>query len=472
MRNLSEEARAETPRPRRRPVSPYIQPKTGIHYTNAAQATLTECAVSAGTWGLPIVSFDAMRQAFFRDAGARYGDFVYLSQPADWRFQLPTATAGARYIYFNFNVHAGPAVLEVPAGGAAELSGSLLDAWQVPVMDVGRTGEDHGHGGSYLLLPPNYNGAVPDRYIPVRLPTVNGYAALRLSVADESASALRGAFAHAKQLHLYPMAQAAQPPASRFIDMTGRLFDGVMRFDLRYFDALAHVLDEEPALIRDADVLHDLKTLGMASYERFAPDPYLETMLADAAAQIRDQLRRALRRVNTPYWSDRQWFAPATGPGPQAGFVSVDGELNVEARALYYLLSAAPPARAALAPCQLLTFTDAQRHALAGGVSYRLRVPPSIPADHGWTATAYGALTATFIHEAPSLAIGSTGAAVQRNADDSIDIYFGPRPPEGLEHNWIATGTGDPWFLSFRLHGPRKPVVDKSWKLPDLEPLP
>ena len=471
MRNISEEARPEQPRPRRRPVSPYIQPKTGNHYTNAAQATLTQRAISAGTWGLPVVSFDAMRQAFFRDAAARYGDFVYLSRPADWRFQLPTAVAGARYVYFNFNVQSGPAVLEIPAAGPAHLTGSLLDAWQVPIIDVGRAGADEGRGGNYLLLPPNYDAVIPEGYIRVPLQTVNGYAALRLTLEDESPDGIRAALALVKRLRLYPFARAAQPPASRFIDMTGRLFDGVIRFDLRYFDALARMLDEEPALIRDADVLHDLKTLGMASYERFAPDPYLETMLADAAAQIREQLRRGLRRSNTPYWSDRQWFAPTMGTGPQAGFVSVDGELNVQARALYYLLSAAPPADAALAPYQLLTFVDASRHALTGGTAYRLRVPASVPAEEGWTATAYATRTATFIPEAPQLAISSDDEAVQRNDDGSIDLYFGPQPPVGLERNWITTGTGDPWFLSFRIHGPRKAVVDKSWKLPDLEPL-
>ena len=29
---------------------------------------------------MPIVCMDAMRQAFFRDAGAQYGDIVYFSQ--------------------------------------------------------------------------------------------------------------------------------------------------------------------------------------------------------------------------------------------------------------------------------------------------------------------------------------------------------------------------------------------------------
>jgi Protein of unknown function (DUF1214) len=38
-----------------------------------------------------------------------------------------------------------------------------------------------------------------------------------------------------------------------------------------------------------------------------------------------------------------------------------------------------------------------------------------------------------------------------------VDLYFGPRPPSGLESNWIPT-SGD-FFLWFRLYGPEQPVL-------------
>ena len=44
-----------------------------------------ERAVEAAIWGMPIVSVNAMRQPFFRDAGAKYGDILYLTKRADWR---------------------------------------------------------------------------------------------------------------------------------------------------------------------------------------------------------------------------------------------------------------------------------------------------------------------------------------------------------------------------------------------------
>jgi hypothetical protein len=100
---------------------------------------------------MPIVSVDAMREAFFRDAGAKYGDILYFSKPADWKFQTTTPNASSLYVYFNFNTKDGPVVLEFPATVGAGLFGTLLDAWQTPLVDVGPKDEDEGKGGKYLL---------------------------------------------------------------------------------------------------------------------------------------------------------------------------------------------------------------------------------------------------------------------------------------------------------------------------------
>jgi hypothetical protein len=37
--------------------------------------------VTAAIWGMPIVSVNAMRQAFFRDAKANYNDVVFYGDP-------------------------------------------------------------------------------------------------------------------------------------------------------------------------------------------------------------------------------------------------------------------------------------------------------------------------------------------------------------------------------------------------------
>jgi hypothetical protein len=59
---------------------------------DVARRTIERRAIEAATWGMPIVSIDAMRQAFFRDAEATYGDIVYWSKPSDWKNQTSTPT--------------------------------------------------------------------------------------------------------------------------------------------------------------------------------------------------------------------------------------------------------------------------------------------------------------------------------------------------------------------------------------------
>jgi hypothetical protein len=56
---------------------------------------------------------------------------------------------------------------------------------------------------------------------------------------------------------------------------------------------------------------------------------------------------------------------------------------------------------------------------------------------------------------------------MKSNADGSVDVYFAPKPPAGLESNWIPTG--EDFFLLFRLYGPEKALFDKTWKLDDVE---
>jgi hypothetical protein len=53
-------------------------------------------------------------------------------------------------------------ILDVPpASEKAIFFGTVIDAWQLPLVDVGPAGDDAGKGGKYLFLPPGYNKPVP-----------------------------------------------------------------------------------------------------------------------------------------------------------------------------------------------------------------------------------------------------------------------------------------------------------------------
>ena len=67
------------------------------------------------------------------------------------------------------------------------------------------------------------------------------------------------------------------------------------------------------------------------------------------------------------------------------------------------------------------------------------------------------------------LTLNSLDKGVRKNADGTVDIYFGPKPSAGQEANWLYTQRGQKWFPWFRVYGPEKAIFDKSWKLPDIE---
>jgi Polyphosphate kinase 2 (PPK2) len=70
-----------------------------------AERTLQRRAVEAAICGMPLVNFDAMRQAYCRDAGAQYNDVMYWSKPEvrarlerpeqHWRFSAADIVKGA-----------------------------------------------------------------------------------------------------------------------------------------------------------------------------------------------------------------------------------------------------------------------------------------------------------------------------------------------------------------------------------------
>ena len=55
------------------------------------------------------------------------------------------------------------------------------------------------------------------------------------------------------------------------------------------------------------------------------------------------------------------------------------------------------------------------------------------------------------------------------NEDGSVDLYYGPDAPEGMEVNWTQTVPGKGWFVVLRLYSPTEPWYDKSWRPGEIE---
>jgi len=114
--------------------------------------------VSAFLNGLRGVSIYAARQGI-RDAGVKDNEGVLIfSGLMDSKSLFLTANADTVYFLSNIDLTKGPMVVETPP----DTLGLFDDLWFRWVIDFGAPGPDRGMGGKYLLLPPGYDGPLPD----------------------------------------------------------------------------------------------------------------------------------------------------------------------------------------------------------------------------------------------------------------------------------------------------------------------
>jgi len=222
---------------------------------------------------MPAVNFDLLSQAMLQ-AKAAWNQVVFWSRPADWRNQTLTPNPDTIYFFPFFNTKdAGPMVLEIPPASGGSITGSVDDAWQAALEDVGPAGVDKGNGGKYLILPPAYKDKVPDGYIGMPSDTYAGFAALRSNLASGSEADIANAVAYGKQVKFYPLAEATNSPATKFVDAIDVVFDNTIPYDLRFFQSLNRFVQREPWMERDKAMIDQLKSIGIEKGKPFNPDP-------------------------------------------------------------------------------------------------------------------------------------------------------------------------------------------------------
>ena len=140
---------------------PSTKYETSLTPAELVERTLQHRAVEAVIWGMPAVNAELMFQAM-KDATADFNEVVYWSWPLSWKNQTLTPNPDTIYVFPFFNTKdAGPMVLEIPpAEEGASITGSIDDAWQTALEDVGPAGVDKGKGGKYLIFPPGSHGGI------------------------------------------------------------------------------------------------------------------------------------------------------------------------------------------------------------------------------------------------------------------------------------------------------------------------
>jgi hypothetical protein len=113
---------------------------------------------------------------------------------------------------------------------------------------------------------------------------------------------------------------------------------------------------------------------------------------------------------------------------------------------------------------------DAQGNAFDGAKTYRLNIPADVPAADFWSLVVYDTQTRSELQTSnPFPSLNNLRNELTENSDGSVDVYFGPKAPNGKENNWIETVPGKSWFVILRLYGPLEPWFDKTWQPGELE---
>jgi hypothetical protein len=438
-----------------------------------ARRTIERRAVEAVIWGMPAVNTDLMRQEMLTKTGGKVGQVIYWGRPLDSKNQTLTPNPDALYFMTFFNTKDGPVVLDLPPGDAnGSFNGNIVTVWQMPLEDAGLLGADKGAGGKYVILPPGYNGPKPAGYFVLQSDTFGGYALVRSNLKSHSAPDVENSVAYGKRMKVYPLAQADNPPATVFIDVKDVDFDCTIRYDASFFEHLDRIVQTEPWLQRDRAKIDQLKSLGIEKGKPYQPSDATKASLDSATREAHAWLEAKYDAGLPPFFSPAsRWSFPAPPnmiKAAQDGYTDPDS-YPVDDRGLAYSYAYIGIKRLDAGQFYLISIRDKDGDAYDGAKTYRLRVPPNAPVEQYWSVTAYDRETHALIKNMPRASRSSQIPEMQKNADGSIDVFFGPNAPAGKDSNWVPTDAARKFELMFRLYAPTKALFDKAWVLPDVE---
>ncbi|MCE2835567.1 MAG: DUF1254 domain-containing protein [Cyanobium sp. 49614_E6] len=135
--------------------------------------------------------------------------------------------------------------------------------------------------GKYLILLPGYTGEIPQGYFVVRPKTYGNWMPFRSFLVDGSPKPAVESVK--KNLKIYQLSDAANPPAIKFANASGVPANFVAPGDYSFWTLLNQVIQEEPASGSDPTTLGLFASIGIVKGKPFNPDERMRKILSDAA---------------------------------------------------------------------------------------------------------------------------------------------------------------------------------------------
>ena len=245
----------------------------------------TPCSISSSSIGpievyltqIPPVAIFAEHRGL-RDFGAKRSNQIIIWETLmDAETILLTANTETVYALGHLDLKSdGPTVVEAPP----KMLGFAMDALQRYLVDIGPLGPDKGKGGKYLFLPPGYTGEVPEGYFVAKSPTYTvgfGVRGFKVDGKTDQAVALM------KQIKVYPLAKASNPPTMEFLNGSGKAIDTIHPDTFAFFEMLAQLVNEEPAEVFTPLERFHMQAIGIEKGKPFNPDAKTKALLSEAA---------------------------------------------------------------------------------------------------------------------------------------------------------------------------------------------
>ena len=463
------------------------------------------------------VSVQAYRKSLV-DAGMKDNEVLVFSDFMDSKSLILTGNADTVYVMGILDLTKGPMVLEVPPG----LLGAVDDAWYRWVIDLGLPGPDRGLGGKYLIVPPGYDGPLPEGgFFTARAQTTLVLWFGRMFLEHNSSpKPVAETIRKFTKVYRYeaggvgtPLAdflsgkvrlgRVAPPPETVFHEGSGKAINTIPPNDFSFYEMLNEVVQQEPATSLDPEMMGPLAAIGIVKGKPFAPDARMKKILTEAVAVANATARSLVmnpRDQGWVYYPGSAWVSPlftsgyefetpipiiegpvrdgqripeGVKPFPTTGYRTLD------ARTFYFYsnvaMSPALAMRMTGVGSQYLYGTrDANKQYLDGAKTYKVSLPKGIPAANFWSLTLYENQSRSMLDTPQRYPRAGSqnypSPAAEPNADGSTTVYFAPKQPEGIKHgNWIQTMSGKGYFVLLRLYSPLEPFFDKTWRPSEIE---
>ena len=450
----------------------------------------------------------ALRKGFEELAGPN--GVVIFSELMDASSLFLTANADTVYYLSAIDLSDGPMVIEQPSDAV----GAINDMWFSWIIDIGGPGPDRGLGGKYLIVPPGYDGPLPEGgYFVAHSKTDHIlYAARAYLVDNDPKPAVENVKANLKIYPYVPGAYgssiaqaltgavrlAAEPtiPETKFVEGTGLAFNTIPPSDAGFFEMIDANVQAEPATSYDVELAGQLAAIGIVHGKAFAPDARMQGILADAAA-VGDAAGRSLQwrwAEQHPDWAQyegSQWWSMlweggamfetppplfedgAFKPLPATGARTLDSRT-----AFYYAYTLDSPGMIMRIPDvgsqYLMAGLDAGGVPFDGAKTYKVTLPKDVPARAFWSFTLYDNQTRSMLQTPQKYPRAGSQSypspAVEAAPDGTTTVWFGPEQPEGVARgNWIQTDPDKGWFTILRLYSPLPSFFTKEWRPGEIE---